>query len=159
MHTPSPTTSPKATGASFVGMARDGSKVFFTSDEQLTTDDTDTSIDLFMWEEASELSHASRQGIGEVGNTDACSAGWVERCGVQTIDATIDTVPKPPKKNLHAGQLDLARPAKSTSTRPSSSTAARASPTSGTSTSTANGAPQFVATLSGSPGGPDAGRA
>ena len=37
---PPTTTSPRAAAANFKGMTRDGSKVFFTSDEQMTGDDT-----------------------------------------------------------------------------------------------------------------------
>ena len=38
----------------YVGMSADGSKVFFTSSEQLTSEDHDASVDLYMWSEAGE---------------------------------------------------------------------------------------------------------
>ena len=34
----------------YVGATEDGSKVYFTSDEQLTGEDNDASVDLYMWE-------------------------------------------------------------------------------------------------------------
>jgi hypothetical protein len=77
--------------AHFVSMNRDGTRVYFTSDEQVTADDTDNSVDLFEWEEASgEVRRLSTGSIGEAGNTDECNVGWVEGCGVQTVDETID---------------------------------------------------------------------
>ena len=33
----------------YVGMTADGSKVYFTTDQQLAPEDTDTSVDLYMW--------------------------------------------------------------------------------------------------------------
>ncbi len=54
MHTPAPTTtSPKATGPTSSAWTATAPRVYFTSDEKLTPDDTDESIDLYMWEEAS----------------------------------------------------------------------------------------------------------
>jgi hypothetical protein len=78
--------------AHLVGMTRDGSKVIFTSDEQVTPDDTDSSVDVFMWEEGppDTLTRLSSGNAGESGNTDECTVGWVTACGVQTVDATID---------------------------------------------------------------------
>ncbi len=66
----------------YVGMTRDGSKVFFTSPEELTGDDTDTSIDLYMWSEATNaltLVSKGAEGAEGTGNGDNCSASYVEQ--------------------------------------------------------------------------------
>ena len=76
----------------YVGMTPNGSEVFFTSEEQLTTEDKDTSTDLYMWSEAGEkaghaLSLISKGdndgGAGEPGNSDECSASWTPKCDIQ----------------------------------------------------------------------------
>jgi hypothetical protein len=68
-------------------MTRDGGKVFFTSAEQLTGDDTDSSTDLYMWEENGDQLTRLSQGNGN-GDTDGCSAGsWgVSGCGVLPLN-------------------------------------------------------------------------
>jgi hypothetical protein len=68
----------------FVGMTRDGGKVFFTSAEQLTGEDTDSGVDLYMWKDDGSLTLIS-QGNGN-GNSDACSASWISQCGVGVLD-------------------------------------------------------------------------
>ena len=74
----------KGLGVKFVGMSRDGSKVVFTSKSNLTTDDTDSSIDMFEWsEDTGSLTRVS-QGNGN-GDTDGCNAGWTSGCGVAPI--------------------------------------------------------------------------
>ena len=76
--------------AHFIGMDRDGSRVYFTSDESLAPGDTDESIDLYMWEEESgDLTLLSKGSAGS-GNGNGCTVTWVAKCGVQTIDSTID---------------------------------------------------------------------
>jgi hypothetical protein len=68
----------------FVGMNRNGSKVYFITDEKLLPQDTDTSEDLYMWEAAGdELTLVSQE--GSLGNDDECSATWTEKCGVKMI--------------------------------------------------------------------------
>jgi hypothetical protein len=71
----------------FRGMTEDGSKVFFTSAEPLTEDDTDTSVDLFMWSE--ETDDITRVSIGEggTGDTDSCTASWIAKCGIEVVPA------------------------------------------------------------------------
>jgi hypothetical protein len=77
--------------ANFVGMTRDGSEVFFTSDEAVTPDDTDASIDLFMWaEDTDSLTRLSTGSGGEAGNTDVCNVGWIDDCDIQTPNAVIE---------------------------------------------------------------------
>jgi DNA-binding beta-propeller fold protein YncE len=75
----------------YVGMTPEGSRVFFTSEEQLTAEDKDTSTDLYMWSEAGQLdghpltliSKGDNAGAaGEPGNSDGCSASWTAKCDV-----------------------------------------------------------------------------
>jgi len=75
----------------FISMDRNGSRVYFTSDESLLPgEDTDESIDLYMWEEASgDLTLLSKGSPGS-GNGNGCTVTWVAKCGVQGIDSTID---------------------------------------------------------------------
>jgi hypothetical protein len=69
----------------YVGMTRNGSRVFFTTSESLVPADTDTSTDLYMWsEEGDTLTDVSLGSEGS-GNTDSCFAPWTARCGVQTV--------------------------------------------------------------------------
>jgi hypothetical protein len=73
---------------SYIGMTADGSKVFFTSTERLTSEDTDNSADLYMWSQAGDkLTLLSKGGEGaqDSGNSDACSASWVSGCGVAAV--------------------------------------------------------------------------
>jgi hypothetical protein len=70
-------------------MTRDGSRVFFTSAQPITSDDHDTSIDLFMWTEATEeITRISVGSSGNLGDTDECSATWITKCGIQVVPAT-----------------------------------------------------------------------
>ncbi|HEY7257266.1 MAG TPA: hypothetical protein VH476_11365 [Solirubrobacterales bacterium] len=69
----------------FVEMTRDGSKVFFTSTEQLLPADTDTSADLYEWNEEGDKLRLISQN-GSLGNSDECSATWTVKCGVQPLN-------------------------------------------------------------------------
>ena len=71
-------------GVTFVGMSTDGSKVVFTSKYNLTSDDTDTSVDMFEWDEETNSLTRVSQG-NENGNSDDCNAGWISGCGVAPI--------------------------------------------------------------------------
>jgi hypothetical protein len=76
-------------GVDFVEMTADGSKVAFTSAAQLTGDDTDSSVDMFLWEEgAAEPIVRVSQGNGK-GNTDACTTAWTSVCDVESIETTL----------------------------------------------------------------------
>ena len=66
----------------YVGMTADGSKVFFTTDQQLTAEDTDTSADLYMWSEATNSLTLISKGSGGSGNSDSCEVKFVSGCGV-----------------------------------------------------------------------------
>lgn len=61
---------------SFVGMTADGSKVYLTSEERLTPEDTDNSTDLYMWSEKGELEGTPltlvSQGPRGAGNDNEC---------------------------------------------------------------------------------------
>lgn len=80
----------------YVGATPDGKRVYFTSTEQLTSEDKDTSTDLYMWsQEAAEkgeqaltlISKGDNAGnAGEPGNSDSCSASWTVKCGVVTYE-------------------------------------------------------------------------
>lgn len=70
----------------YVGMTADGSTVYFTSTDQLTPADHDTSTDLYMWsEETDALTLVSVGNGGATGNSDECSASWTEKCGIQPV--------------------------------------------------------------------------
>ena len=74
----------------YVGMTSDGTKVFFTSNEPLTPDDTDHSTDLYMWSLGSDgvatVTRVSTANNGG-GNTDACSpaGGWTSACDIVPV--------------------------------------------------------------------------
>ena len=76
----------------YVGMTSDGSEVFFTSSEQLTSADTDHSTDLYMWsaeraEQGKPPLTLISKGDNGSGNTDSCApaAGWTNQCGVVPV--------------------------------------------------------------------------
>jgi len=76
----------KGHSVTFVGAAANGSTVYFTSSERLTSADTDSSTDLYMWSEAGEKAGTpiTLISIGSEGsgNSDSCHATWTEQCGV-----------------------------------------------------------------------------
>lgn len=84
----------------YAGMTRDATEVYFTSNDQLTADDTDTSTDLFVWDEASDSISRVSTGSVVAGNTDACSAPWIAQCGVQVVPATGGGVTFDPNSSL-----------------------------------------------------------
>jgi hypothetical protein len=95
-------------GVSFEGMTSDGSIVYFTTNKQMTVDDTDTSIDLFKWETATQEVARTSVGDGASGNTDVCTpaSSWIEACGVQVIPT--DNHFKFSNPNVHAQPVDTA---------------------------------------------------
>jgi hypothetical protein len=73
----------------YIGATPDATKVFFTSDEELTADDTDTSTDLYMWSEnggSPTLTRISAGDTGSIGNSDECAASWTAKCDVKTYE-------------------------------------------------------------------------
>jgi hypothetical protein len=98
----------------FDGMTDDGSKVYFTTGEDLTEDnsDNDSSTDLYMWSEATDTVTRVSAGIGSVGNTDACNAAWIAGCGVEVVPSLRGVEPKPTEFGfeevaVHGGALRL----------------------------------------------------
>jgi hypothetical protein len=72
----------------FAGMSRDGTQVFFTTAAQMTADDHDTSVDLYLWEEnegSPTLTRISQGNEGTEGNTDACGSEWAVACNVEVV--------------------------------------------------------------------------
>ena len=88
-------------GVKFVSMTADGETVYFTSAEQLTADDTDTSTDLYMW--SGQTDSVTRVSAGDPanGNTDACAASWISKCSVEVV---------PPFDRGASGLLESAPP-------------------------------------------------
>ena len=75
----------------FVGMTRDGREVLFTTPASLEAADVDTSVDLYVWREATDtvtrISKAPvEEGLGKEGNKDACGATWTTKCDVRAVD-------------------------------------------------------------------------
>ena len=70
----------------YVGMTPDGSKVYFTSSDQLTSADTDSSVDLYLWSEATKELTLISKGNDGAGNSDTCDASWVSQCNVSVFE-------------------------------------------------------------------------
>ncbi len=83
------------TAVDYYGMTSDGKEVFFTTKKQLTEDDHDTSVDLYMWSETGQLEGEPLTrlsvGSGGQGDTDACSATWTSQCNVSQVEGTRST--------------------------------------------------------------------
>jgi hypothetical protein len=71
----------------YLGTTANGRIIYFNSVEQLTSDDHDTSVDLFMWNEANptSLTRISKGDTGNAGDTDTCSVAWATKCGTTAI--------------------------------------------------------------------------
>jgi len=72
----------------YLGMTADGSKVFFTSNEDLTNEDTRKSTDLYMWSEATNSLKVISLGNNGSGNSDACEpvGGWTNGCSIVPVE-------------------------------------------------------------------------
>ena len=82
----------------YEGVAEDGHKVFFTTPIQMTGEDHDSSIDLYMWSEATNSVSLISVGAG-AGNSDSCTPelrtrtfqeggteiSWTKKCGVEVV--------------------------------------------------------------------------
>ncbi len=77
--------------AKFIGMTRNGSKVIFDSARQLTSDDTDHSLDIYRWEEGESGGTLTRlsQGNG-AGNDTSCGPSWAGSAGCGAIPLTTE---------------------------------------------------------------------
>ena len=81
-------------GVEFKEASADGSEVFFTTEKQMTADDTDTSRDLYVWSEAA--ARAGEPAVTRIsdsgnlpGNSDSCAAGsWTQKCDVRVVFRT-----------------------------------------------------------------------
>ncbi len=60
----------------------DGSKVYFTTAQPLTGEDTDSSGDLYMWSEAGDSLTLVSEGNNGAGNSDSCNSSFASKCGV-----------------------------------------------------------------------------
>jgi hypothetical protein len=69
----------------YVGMTSDASKVFFQSADQITGNDHDHSVDLFMWSLSSDSVTRVSTGSGASGDTDLCSASWTSQCDATAV--------------------------------------------------------------------------
>jgi hypothetical protein len=89
------------------GVAEGGHKVYFSTDTKMTTEDHDSSIDLYMWSEGTN-SVKLISAPGEFGNSDTCTAEpmleqpwqansksipWIPKCGIEVV----------PWKDFHCG--------------------------------------------------------
>jgi hypothetical protein len=76
----------------YVGMTGDGTKVFFTSGEQLNSEDTDQNVDLYMWTEANggELKLISKGDPG-TGNEEECGSTWTTGCNAVAVEGAYET--------------------------------------------------------------------
>jgi hypothetical protein len=70
--------------ALYAGMTADGSNVFFTTEDQLSPQDTDGSVDLYRWSEATQSLTLLSQGNGN-GDSDQCAAQWDSGCDVRQL--------------------------------------------------------------------------
>jgi hypothetical protein len=73
----------------YLGMSSDGTKVYFDSTERLTSEDTDESLDIYMWSQATNeltLVSAGPEGIGNAGNADDCEASsFTTKCNIVPV--------------------------------------------------------------------------
>jgi hypothetical protein len=73
-------------GVKFEGMTPDGATVYFTTATKMIAEDTDTSRDLYRWEESTGKAELVAVAPGK-GNTDACTPAnfWIAKCGVEVV--------------------------------------------------------------------------
>src|SRR4029077_17578940 len=75
----------RGAGAHFAGMTRDGSQAYFLTRARLTPDDTDSLLDLYMWQESGDSLTLVSQGNGR-GNSEACAPTWSDACAVALLE-------------------------------------------------------------------------
>ena len=123
----------------YVGMTSNGSTVYFTREPATEPEDTDTSLDLYVWHHSDPktVTLVSNGSTGEEGNRDNCRLSWVEKCDVQFMEPNSPAFPGESNGNSpetrSATASSPARAGTCTSSRRSSSTgpwAASARPTS-----------------------------
>ena len=71
-------------------MTAEGSKMYFTSNEQLNSEDTNTSTNLYMWNEAepSKVTLLSKANGTTAVDSDSCDATWTENCDAVPVNVT-----------------------------------------------------------------------
>jgi hypothetical protein len=134
--------------AIFRGLTPDGSKLYFTSPGQVTADDEDNSVDLFMWREnpTPEVVRIST-GTG-AGNTDACAATWTSACGVEIVQGK-SSQPGAEAVDARSDNAIVPETGEVYFLSPESLVAGKGTPGQRNLFVYRNGAPQFVATLTG----------
>jgi hypothetical protein len=73
----------------YVGATPDARRVYFTTAQALTSEDTDSNVDLYMWSDiggAPELTLISQGSAG--GNGEDCGATWISGCDIETYKDT-----------------------------------------------------------------------
>ena len=90
----------------YVSMTADGSTVYFTAKAQLTPEDTDKSVDLYVWNESdpTAVTLVSKGTAGKEGNRDDCKLGWIENCDIQVIEVSNPVVPGQSNGNVTGNQ-------------------------------------------------------
>jgi hypothetical protein len=66
---------------SLLGMTSNGSGVLFATRDQMLAEDTDTSTDIYRWDEATDGLTILSQGNSQ-GNSDTCTSQWTSKCDV-----------------------------------------------------------------------------
>ena len=71
----------------YAGMTKDGSKVYFVSDEAVTPGETDSGTDLYMWSEETDTVTRVSAGSGAAGDTDDCGPvdAWTDGCSIEPV--------------------------------------------------------------------------
>lgn len=142
----------------YIDMSSDGTKVVFSTEAKLVPQDTDTSNDVYMWQEnggnptLTLLSQGSGPSTG-----DKCNASWTERCSVALVeseDEGITGLSEPSPTGLEYGEVVIPGTDSKASTSSggvfffSPETLAGAAPQNGKNLYLANdGEIQYVATL------------
>jgi hypothetical protein len=70
--------------AIYAGMTSDGSQVLFLTEDKLSPEDSDASLDLYRWDEATNSLTLLSQGNG-AGDSDSCAAVWDSGCDVKLV--------------------------------------------------------------------------
>src|SRR5262249_50617933 len=66
------------------GMTSDGSQVYFATRDRLAPEDTDSSVDIYLWRESTDHVTVISQGNGH-GDTDECNSAWTSGCDVEPL--------------------------------------------------------------------------
>ena len=80
-------------GVEFNGMTEDGSEVIFSSNEELTADDHDTSKDIFVWHEADGTVTRVSTGSEGAGDSDECVTAWTSQCDASFVTTSVNFGP------------------------------------------------------------------